>query len=80
MGCVVYLYLTGFWQAGGGANGRRVTGWGRVGAQQVDVHPPAPCSETSAIRTQTPGNYPKENTLNTLRLYFSYYLQIPLFT
>jgi len=35
MGCVVYLYLTGFWQAGGGANGRRVTGWGRVGAQQV---------------------------------------------
>jgi len=35
MGFVVYLYLTGFWQAGGGANGRRVTGWGRVGAQQV---------------------------------------------
>jgi len=35
MGCVVYLYLTGFWQAGGGANGRRVTGCGRVGAQQV---------------------------------------------
>jgi len=32
---VVYLYLTGFWQAGGGANGRRVTGCGRVGAQQV---------------------------------------------
>ena len=32
---MVYLYLTGFWQAGGGANGRRVTGWGRVGAQQV---------------------------------------------
>ena len=30
MGCVVYLYLTGFWQAGGGANGRRVTGCGRV--------------------------------------------------
>jgi len=22
------------------------------------------CSETSAIRTQTPGNYPKENTLH----------------
>jgi len=36
MGCVVYLYLTGFWQASGGANGRRVTGWGRVGAQQVE--------------------------------------------
>ena len=35
MGCVVYLYLTGFWQAGGGANGRRVTGCGRVGAEQV---------------------------------------------
>jgi len=35
MGCVVYLYLTGFWQASGGANGRRVTGCGRVGAQQV---------------------------------------------
>jgi len=35
MGCVVYLYLTGFWQAIGGANGRRVTGWGRVGAKQV---------------------------------------------
>jgi len=35
MGCVVHLYLTGFWQAGGGANGRRVTGSGRVGAQQV---------------------------------------------
>ena len=34
MGCVVYLYLTVFWQAGGGANGRRVTGSGRVGAQQ----------------------------------------------
>jgi len=32
---VVYLYLTGFWQASGGANGRRVTGWGQVGAQQV---------------------------------------------
>jgi len=35
MGCVVYLYLTGFWQTSGGANGRRVTGWGQVGAQQV---------------------------------------------
>jgi len=35
MGCVVYLYLTGFWQASGGANGRRVTEWGRVGARQV---------------------------------------------
>jgi len=35
VGCVVYLYRTGFWQAGGGANGRRVTGCGRVGAQQV---------------------------------------------
>jgi len=35
MGCVVYLYLTEFWQAGGGANGRRVTGCGFVGAQQV---------------------------------------------
>jgi len=35
MGCVVYLYLTGFWQVGGGANGRRVTGCGQVGAQQV---------------------------------------------
>ena len=34
MGCVV-LYLTGFWQSGGGANGRRVTGSGRVGTQQV---------------------------------------------
>jgi len=32
---VVYLYLTGFWQDGGGANGRRVTGCGWVGAQQV---------------------------------------------
>ena len=32
---MVYLYLTGFWQAGGGANGRRVTGSGWVGAQQV---------------------------------------------
>ena len=32
---MVYLYLTGFWQAGGGANGRRVTGSGQVGAQQV---------------------------------------------
>ena len=31
----MYLYLTGFWQAGGGANGRRVAGCGRVGAQQV---------------------------------------------
>ena len=31
----MYLYLTGFWQASGGANGRRVTGWGRVGTQQV---------------------------------------------
>ena len=31
----MYLYLTGFWQAGGGANGRRVTGSGLVGAQQV---------------------------------------------
>ena len=32
---MVYLYLTGFWQAGGGANGKRVTGCGPVGAQQV---------------------------------------------
>ena len=32
---MVYLYLTGFWQAVGGANGRRVTGCGWVGAQQV---------------------------------------------
>ena len=31
----MHLYLTGFWQAGGGANGRRVTGCGRVGAQLV---------------------------------------------
>jgi len=36
MGCVVYLYLTGFWQAGGGANGKGVTGCGQVGAQQVE--------------------------------------------
>ena len=35
MGCVAYLYLTGFWQASEGANGRRVTRGGRVGAQQV---------------------------------------------
>ena len=35
MGCVVYLYLTGFLQAGGGAHGRRVTGCERVGAQQI---------------------------------------------
>ena len=35
MGRVVYLHLTRFWQAGGGSNGRRVTGSGRVGAQQV---------------------------------------------
>jgi len=35
MGYVVYLYLTGFWQAGGGANGSRVTGCGPVGAHQV---------------------------------------------
>ena len=72
--CVVYLYLTGFWQAGGGANGRRVTGWGRVGTQQVVevlhfIHLPMKMeliegSETSAIRTQTPGNYPKENILH----------------
>ena len=27
--------VTGFWQAGGGANGRRVHGCGRVGAQRV---------------------------------------------
>ena len=32
---MVYLYLTGFWHAGGGANGRRVTGCGLMGAQQV---------------------------------------------
>jgi len=32
---VEYLYLTGFWQAGGGANGRRVIGSGQVRAQQV---------------------------------------------
>ena len=32
---MVYLYLTGFWQPGGGADGRRVTGSGLVGAQQV---------------------------------------------
>ena len=33
--CGIFIYLTGFWQAGGGANGRRVTRCGRVGAQQV---------------------------------------------
>ena len=32
---LVYLYLTGFWQAGGGAKGRRVTRCEQVGAQQV---------------------------------------------
>jgi len=110
MGCVVYLYLTEFWQAGGGANGRRVTGSGLVGAQQVVeggryisasaggiivvysadvsfsfkhsvrykytthpilsyfIHLPMKLeltegSETSAIRTQTPENYPKQNIL-----------------
>ena len=127
---MVYLYLTGFWQAGGGANGR----WGfqpqqilettatqtqekETATQYTTVIPPAlaliylppsttccaptgphpfnrlplapppACqnpvrykytthpihlpmkmeliegSETSAIRTQTPGNYPKENIL-----------------
>ena len=35
MGCLVYLYLTGFWQADGGDNGRRVAGSGRVGAQEI---------------------------------------------
>jgi len=35
MGCLVYLHLTGFWQADGGANGRRVTGSERAGAEQV---------------------------------------------
>ena len=35
MGCSVYFYLTGFWQADGGANGRRVTGSERVGAQEA---------------------------------------------
>jgi len=35
MGCLVYLHLTGFWQADGGANGRRVTGSGREGAQEA---------------------------------------------
>jgi len=37
MGCVVYLHLTGFWQAGEGANGRGVTGSGRVGAQEKHI-------------------------------------------
>jgi len=59
---VVYLYLTGFWQAGGGANGRRVTGSGRVGAQQV-VEGGRYIS--AAIIIVTPGNYPKENILHT---------------
>ena len=31
----VFIYLTWFWQAGRGANRKRVTGCGRVGAQQV---------------------------------------------
>jgi len=35
MGCVVYLYPTGFWQTSGGANGRRVAEWGRVSARHV---------------------------------------------
>ena len=32
---MLYLYLTGFWQASGGASIRQVTGCGRVGSQQV---------------------------------------------
>jgi len=28
--------MTGFWQAGGGANGRRVSGSGWVGAQKIE--------------------------------------------
>ena len=35
MGCLGYLYLTGLWQAGGGANERQVTVCGWVGEQQV---------------------------------------------
>jgi len=49
------------------------------------------CSETSAIRTQTPGNYPKENTLhiehgeslksrNLNILFYSYMAVVPNFT
>jgi len=44
-GSEVYLYLTGFWQAGGGANGRRVTGCGRVGAQQGSFAIPCECGK-----------------------------------
>jgi len=61
MGCVVYLYLTVFWQAGGGANGMRVTGCGRVGAQQV-VEGGRYISVSAGGITVV---YPKENILHT---------------
>ena len=52
MGCVVYLYLTGFWQAGGAANGRRVTGSGRIGAQQPGHYSSFPAPNFQPIATQ----------------------------
>jgi hypothetical protein len=50
-----------------GPIGRRGTGWGgavRVDAQQMKMEL-IEGSETAAFRTQTPGNYPKENILLT---------------
>jgi len=47
--CVVYIYIwLGLERGSGRANRKRCA---------------RTCSETSAIRTQTPGNYPKRNNL-----------------
>jgi hypothetical protein len=51
---VVYLYLGGLWQEIGGANGK--------GPALEDG---TESSETSAIRTQTKGDYPKESIIHT---------------
>ena len=50
MGRAVYLYLKGLWQESGGA--------------MEPMAEPIEGSETSAIRTKTQGNYPKENILH----------------
>jgi len=54
---------------GYGMCGIFVPDWVLAGRQSYFIHLPMKielieCSETSAIRTQTPGNYPKENTLH----------------
>jgi len=57
MGCVVYLYLIGFWQAGGGANGRRMTTISVEMVVSTSADPANHCYINSTKRDSHPVHY-----------------------